>query len=826
MVSELTVDAVEMIHDESNEECSIAIDAEQTNDMNFDDCRAATFAATTDSDDGVDNVRTDKDLVHYGYFCDGEACNNQMDFPIVGKRYECLPCMRIKYPHNLCHGCFDKYSLKSTDAALSPNHECVRPLTFSSVNDMKSEHASDGNKSCGVLSRHVFQCIDENECSTEKLVRNTAIITGVNQERIKTKLALYNDFDAVTFVVQALFFYPFVLLVYMLRPKMSTFVGNDDASSLNTIFEAIDDKKTYFEGLPMFQIGICWVLNIFAVILICSYTNPSGIVMTIYWIFVYEVFFIQSVIAQVQFHLAHEQSGAAKFAFRTMTGWSTRSLGEKCSITREDILSFVIYRRSVETFPGGTVKFVFQSPLTSDQNSSNGNLDRSLPMSSIVDPAKVLLAGPRTPVSRSYRAIIFWIAATGLVAFISIVNGISSNPVLLVEAFISSIGDQIIENYEIDDFTINEACHINNESSGINSSSTAGRAFANIVLSNMPFDDDSSLTLNISYFLSNESPITYLRFSLEELWGASFINSTPTSVNLRFMAHHDTIGMMLIFPNVSCGSLANVLYDQNGDYPQDTEKLFKFILAWYDRNTFVLVLFECLILLPSLVAFALQGKHICIAMFHTWDYWDAFNSFTSGDLSESGVWVTDHQAKLNVDFMQVENCHTWFEFRKLLIEITNINMRFAIPFLRITITQFVLSTAAICWFIAKGSAPFPGFPLSICLCLSSMATLVLLYPLHNIWAIQNSHVALISEKYRQAESLPLSDDPQTLIRQLHVARLLHGMKIGLENCDDRVSLLGFEVSYGFLSTLGTIAISGISFLFGRNDIHYYVYTGQ
>lgn len=401
----------------------------------------------------------------------------------------------------------------------------------------------------------------------------------------------------------------------------------------------------------------------------------------------------------------------------------------------------------------------------------------------------------------------FWIMAVGLVIFVSIINTLPSSPFVI--SLVAGLNDDSSEYYYVHNATIDEACLDVSQNSSIDSWNATGRAFVNITMGRPIYVvDERTPTLTVFFSDWNDSSVSPIRFSMKSLWGAISLSSTPTNVSLQFIPYQDTIEMEVVFSDFLCDSLVNLypnaVVSRVGSDSLDLAS---------DQIWYLTLSFSCIIVLPFLASFALQGKHICIALFRTWDYWDAFDSFTKVGPGE-GVWIIDHQLKCEIDFTRLENCHTWFEFRKLLIQITSINMRFAIPLLRIAVAQFVLSTAAIFWNRVNGSAPYTGFLFLLCLCVNSLATLVLLYPLHNIWIIQSSHVPLICEKYLQAEALPLSDDHRTMKRQRHVTRLLLAIKIGLESCDERVTLLGFEVSYGFLWTLGTFAVSGFSFLSG------------
>lgn len=178
-------------------------------------------------------------------------------------------------------------------------------------------------------------------------------------------------------------------------------------------------------------------------------------------------------------------------------------------------------------------------------------------------------------------------------------------------------------------------------------------------------------------------------------------------------------------------------------------------------------------------------------------------------------------ARLQIDFSIVQNCHAWYELRKLLSTIPEINLRTAIPMLRIAVLQFVIAVSAVSCYTISGEAPIPGFAYLVYLCVNPLVGLTFLAPLTLIWVIQYGHIAMVSQKFRQVEMLPQSGDSVREEERQHAARALFAIKTELEASDERVAVLGIELSPGFLWTLTTFAATGLSFILGSH-IEYYV----
>lgn len=78
----------------------------------------------------------------------------------------------------------------------------------------------------------------------------------------------------------------------------------------------------YFARLPCVSIGICLVLNAVAVVGIKANQSGDGNSATLYWIYVYELFFVLSLAVQVQMYMmdTSERRRVAWFVAGAMSG--------------------------------------------------------------------------------------------------------------------------------------------------------------------------------------------------------------------------------------------------------------------------------------------------------------------------------------------------------------------------------------------------------------------------------------------------------------------------------------------------------------------------
>lgn len=309
---------------------------------------------------------------------------------------------------------------------------------------------------------------------------------------------------------------------------------------------------------------------------------------------------------------------------------------------------------------------------------------------------------------------------------------------------------------------------------------------------------------------------------VDGLWYATLEDIIANSVELPVLDKQNFIAAMVSFPNLLCPNVSGISMTINQTYSNlnkklehlTTSKIGSYRVVWF-------LLFYFLISAPALlVNTLLRSTSLCAIAMLTWDYWDAFDTYTSKS-KVGGVWIVDRRSLAPIDFSRVENCLAWFDLSKQLIDITSINLRFVFPLLCIALLQFILSLAGICWYVVLGRAPIPGILLLICLCTNLLPMLGMLFPLYKIWKIQYRHIAMISPKCFELKVMPPWVDPNDEAERLKALQVLKEIRMVISTSDERVSVMGFELSPGFFVTLGTIAFSGLSFLLG-GKLDYYV----
>lgn len=95
------------------------------------------------------------------------------------------------------------------------------------------------------------------------------------------------------------------------------------------------------------------------------------------------------------------------------------------------------------------------------------------------------------------------------------------------------------------------------------------------------------------------------------------------------------------------------------------------------------------------------------------------------------------------------------------------------------------------------------------------------YPLHSIWKIQYSNLALITSERFEVKALGDEENQDSDRCRERAARVLTQNKNSLEFNDERLQVLGLELSPGFLKTLGHSSVFWVSFLL-RRSISYFV----
>lgn len=539
---------------------------------------------------------------------------------------------------------------------------------------------------------------------------------------------------------------------------------------------------------------------------------------TLYWIYVYELYFAQAMTAQVQLHMKDPKNGTPKsYAFAILSGtYYVSQIGTFC-LTWPDIHRYAMYRRDVvqPLSLSSSTHFVFPSVTTKT------TCVESKTALCCVDPAKTLLKGQRQfVVTRTVSRVVS--GFSNLFLYMVLLSSISAiDSTLLMYGVGSLVNLPNTSTYSAESIAIMPSCRSN---VGLFNDNEMARALVGLGLYPQPTKVHGLPFLTLKFYYSDNDTITQaeeIDYSIEEIWYAKLNYEAMNYSILQLQDNQNFIAAIVSFPDLLCSNISrvNMAFDQT--YSDSNQKIDDLRNNEDINNSSVwFIIFYVIVGIPALLINTIfrVASLYSVAML-TWDYWDAFNTYTVKS-NIGGVWVVDRKAVQQIDFSRAENCLAWYELRKQLIEITSINLRFVFPLLCIALLQFVLSLGGISWYIILGRAPIPGFLLLLCLCTNPLPMLVVLFPLYKIWKIQYSHIAMLNSKCLELEVMPPNADPNVELHRLKALQVLEKIKNVVAASDDRVSLSGFELSPGFLGTLGTIIFSGLSFLFG-GSLEYY-----
>lgn len=750
-----------------------------------------------------------KTFVHRGVFCFGDNCAHKWGQPIVGVRYDCVSCKKLKRKHHFCATCYHSYPFKGKE-----------PESFADDNvqtesaDNHFEERQDDTAAAAI--EHVFQCISTPRVETfvqERLYDKRSIDFKYKSGPIGEILKSATEFSQLSCAVRCILLYPFGLLNYLLHRLFTKQVagknqGHRDPETttrgpLRWYLSRTQKSARSFGELPWVGIGICGLLNAAAIAGIVGDQYVSGVSPTLYWVYVYELFFAQSLTAQVQMvTIDTKKRSVLAFVIYTMTGIS---LIEQCltvSVDVSEVYSLITYGRDSAqpvTAELDPYRFVFPAPATNTKEAK----DRVA-----VDPAKVSLINP----TGYSKLLLMAVVVSAFAVLITVVSILSMDTSLMISVF----GQQI----KLPEMITYDVAYTTSVVSGcVDAPKPMARVLLELQLSPVPSTANGLPLLFLQFVNRNVSMNKFLEASVETFWYADLTVPSQDSINLQLLDGKDFIPLIVSFPNTSCTSVPNITLKPLQAYPDSLQGLE--MLRLESIVDYQFFLFYFLIGIPSVVICScIRALVVCLVISSTWELWHIFDSFTDPDEVTGGVWSPDHMARQQIDFSAIENCHAWYELRKHLCEITSINLRTAIPMLRIAVVQFVLALAAVSWYAVSGNAPIPGFAYLLYLCVNPLVVLTFLVPLTLIWIIQNSHIGLMAQKFRQVEMLPPTSDHNKKQERKLAARALLAIKTELEASDERVAVLGFELSPAFIQTLATLAATAASFLLG-SSIQYY-----
>lgn len=555
----------------------------------------------------------------------------------------------------------------------------------------------------------------------------------IGKDSTKAKVAFLRQFDHMNFVLGILVLYPVGLFNYLINRCVGRWVKSQRGSNVKAkvwlyrlLWPSIQYDE-YFAKFRFMHIGICLIWNAATIWGIIRNAQVNGAAWAWYWIVSWEVIFVQILSTQAQLHARRDKvEDIVDFI-----GYIFRDLVCEVGLGLSFFGHYVVYvldRSKVSHFCD------YQCRIQRKQ----ANVMFWFPLPSVVckDARDDHFGGQRhcrVHMTRSFRHVERHVESSdagygSLLATVCVVlcttlfiTIISSDSRTMVNALGNAAHLPHVTYYTIIDSSIVPVCLTSSDSE-------MARLHLSLHLDPMPIVVSGLPTFSMGFNYINSTTLsTALNCSLEQLWYASLVNTTPHSIDFQLQPNHDFLAAIVSTPDVLCSAVSVIQLWSEQRYPQSMLGLQRF---QRDRSTHESVdTFDHVVVVLIIVVLTVR---LVVLFFNTEPLWDVWSSFD--DLSRSvGVWVPDHKAHLLIDFGMVENCLVWFQLRSQLIEVTNVNIITIIPYVAVSLLQFLVSLVWICWYIALGRAPIPGFFFLIRACANALLMLVILYPLYNIW---------------------------------------------------------------------------------------------
>lgn len=806
------------------------VSTDHNDQVKENDSGGAIVSATATKSPASSNDSSNRVLVHEWVSCFGEACAHRWRQPIIGVRYKCLSCKKLKRRHNLCASCYAEYPYKSrelvdslgddADESKTSKHEGNADIfAVAPADSQLRDHEARGQSTV----EHSFRCISspgKSKNAPEKLYDPLAVDSKFKTRPIGDIVRKSAEFSHLEFWLLGILLYPFtvmnMLLHRLLTKRIRVAATNDEqeyrnangsssfaAGPLRWYLKQSLKWASYSTNLPLMYVGICLLVNGGAIVGIYAYQSVNGNCATVYWIYVYELFFFQSLTAETErFMVATSKRNIFEFLLRSCSGFSLLEHATAYSVGLSEIYSLIHCRRGELQSKPDSYRFIFPAPGGIDTLADIGN---GATFSSL-DPAKTLLMNASETKGDSIKMVFAAVLALSFAILIAIISVFSID----TSGMVLMLGEHI----RLPDMVTYEVSHRQSIISGCHDEEfPVARLLLGLQLTPTPTTARGLPQLSLQFTNSNSSLYRPLKPSVEMFWYADLVATSPDLITLQLQDNHDFVPLIVSLANTNCSSVPYVTIYSDQVYPDSLNGLY---LLRQPRSSHWEFLFYVMIVVPSILCCScFRGIYMCQVVAMTWEMWQMFDSLTDPDES-GGIWSPDHMGRLQIDFAVAQNCRAWYELRNHLCEITSINLRSGIAMLHIALVQFVAALAAVTWYTVSGEAPMPGFAYLICLCVNPLVVLMFLVPLTLIWCIQSSHIGLITDKFREVEMLPATTDPVQTEERRNAGRALFAIKTKLDSNDERVAVLGFELSPGFLWTLTTFAATAVSFFAGSS----------
>lgn len=539
---------------------------------------------TVDPDAKPDNGS--EDPVHLGYYCDGDGCVTKGLESIVGARYECVSCHKHKYLHNLCAICYDKYPFKAMSANDILPQESRESTTATSVSSAEihptvvapsdrskvPDSMTEDSPAVSAQYRSIISGnhIEHDFCRIEQCVASEEAEDckrshrPIGKDSTKAKVAFLRQFDHMNFVLGILVLYPVGLFNYLINRCVGRWVKSQRGSNVKAkvwlyrlLWPSIQYDE-YFAKFRFMHIGICLIWNAATIWGIIRNAQVNGAAWAWYWIVSWEVIFVQILSTQAQLHARRDKvEDIVDFI-----GYIFRDLVCEVGLGLSFFGHYVVYvldRSKVSHFCD------YQCRIQRKQS----NVMFWFPLPSVVckDARDDNFGGQRhcrVHMTRSFRHVERHVESSdagygSLLATVCVVlcttlfiTIISSDSRTMINALGNAAHLPHVTYYTIIDSSIVPVCLTSSDSE-------MARLHLSLHLDPMPTVVSGLPTFSMGFNYINSTTLsTALNCSLEQLWYASLVNTTPHSINFQLQPNHDFLAAIVSTPDVLCSAVSEI----------------------------------------------------------------------------------------------------------------------------------------------------------------------------------------------------------------------------------------------------------------------------
>ncbi|EQC26544.1 hypothetical protein SDRG_15636 [Saprolegnia diclina VS20] len=323
---------------------------------------------------------------------------------------------------------------------------------------------------------------------------------------------------------------------------------------------------------------------------------------------------------------------------------------------------------------------------------------------------------------------------------------------------------------------------------------------------NLGFDPaptvDIGLPLVILFFYNEQQePVP---FTIEAAWNIRLVNQSGNSAMFYPLANEAFFSLRADFDG-DCTAVralhpvATVYYG--------TSSLQMYVAA--QTLDYAMVLFPLFLLFKQIAQCGVFSACIGGLSGRIWALWIKFDS-----ISTVGLYPHFGNTPLPVDLTCRTNLVAWMAVRRSVIGATQVFTSFVKPMLSLALLQLAIAFGGLLVYALTGTGPMPTYFLLVLALVSSVSTLVFLYPLSEAMEIQASHGDMLREVQLQYLLKQGADKTDA-----GVGDLLSVYVDVIDNHDDRITFWGTETSKDKLQGLIVTLASGLSFI-GSKTVQY------